>query len=310
MKLCRLSAWLAMAALCCLAAMPAAARDTNGMVVIGTDFGLRDGAVSAMKGVALGVDRGLVLHDLTQEIPPFDIWYGAYQLHITMPYWPKGTVFVVVVDPGVGTERGAVAARTGSGHFFVGPDNGLLTLVAEDFGIAEVRRIDETKHRLPGSEKSFTFHGRDVFAFAAAKLAAAKLAAGAIAFEEVGPVLPGDVVRLPYAKAAFAGGAASGMVPALDVNFGNVWTNIDRATFERLGARKGHPLAVRVLRGDEAVFEGEVPFVDTFGDVPEGQPLVYFNSEDKVALAINYGNFAEDHGIEAGPDWRVELRKP
>ena len=302
------ASWLAVAAaavLWCVSSLPVAARDTNGMVVIGTDFGLRDGAVSAMKGVALGVDRGLLLHDLTQEIPPFDIWYGAYQLHITMPYWPKGTVFVVVVDPGVGTERGAVVARTGSGHFFVGPDNGLLTLVAEDFGIEEVRRIDETKHRLAGSEQSFTFHGRDVFAYAAAKLAA-----GAIAFEEVGPVLPGDVARLPYAKAAFADGVASGMVPALDVNFGNVWTNIDRATFERLGAAKGQPLAVRVLRGNEAVFEGEVPFVDTFGDVPEGQPLVYFNSEDKVALAVNDGDFAEDLGIEAGPDWRVELRKP
>jgi S-adenosylmethionine hydrolase len=280
------------------------ARDTNGLLVLGTDFGLKDGAVAAMKGVALGVDRGLVIHDLTHEIPPFDIWAGAYELGITTPFWPRGTVFVAVVDPGVGTERGAVVARTGTGQYVVGPDNGLLTIVAEEAGIEAVRRIDETKHRLPGSERSYTFHGRDLFAYAAAKLAA-----GAIAFEDVGPALPGDVVRLPYAKPAFEGGVASGMVPSLDRNFGNVWTNIGRDVFDRLGAARGDRLKVRVLKADAAVFEGEVPFVNTFGDVPEGEPLLYFNSQDKVALAINYGDFAEKHGIEAGPDWRVEVRK-
>ena len=284
---------------------PALARDTNGMVVLETDFGVRDGAVAAMKGVALGIDRGLLLHDLTHDIPPFDVWAGAYQLDITMPYWPKGTVFVAVVDPGVGTERGAVVARTRTGQYVVGPDNGLLTLVAEHYGIEGVRRIDETRHRLPGSERSHTFHGRDVFS-----VAAAKLAAGAIAFEEVGPELPGDVVRLDYARPAVKDGVASGMVPSLDVNFGNVWTNVDRATFEALGVTKGGAVAVRVTREGTPVFDGAVPFVDTFGDVPEGEALLYFNSEDKVALAVNYGSFAELHGIEAGPDWRVELRKP
>ena len=302
----RPTGWLAAALICCcLLALPAAARDTNGMIVIGTDFGTKDGAVSAMKGVALGVDPKLVIHDLTQEIPPFDIWYGAYQLAITVPYWPKGTVMVVVVDPGVGTERGAVVAKTRDGHFFVGPDNGLLTLLARSPGIEAVRRIDETTNRLPGSERSFTFHGRDIFAYTAARLAA-----GAIGFEEVGPILPGEVVRLPYVEAAFADGVASGMIPALDVNFGNVWTNIDRATFERLGIAPGEKVVVKLLQKGDTVYEEEVPFVDTFGDVPEGDPLAYFNSEDKIALAINYGSFAEDYGIEAGPDWRVELRKP
>lgn len=302
----RPTGWLAAALICCcLLALPAAARDTNGMIVIGTDFGTKDGAVSAMKGVALGVDPKLTIQDLTQEIPPFDIWYGAYQLSLTMPYWPKGTVMVLVVDPGVGTERGAVVARTRSGIYFVGPDNGLLTLVAENPGIEAVRKIDETKNRLPGSEKSFTFHGRDVFAYTAARLAS-----GAINFEDVGPELSGDVVRLPYVKPSFADGVASGMIPALDVNFGNVWTNIDRATFERLGIRLGQRVAVKLMQKGDAVYEEVVPFVDTFGDVAEGEPLLYFNSEDKVALAINYGSFAEDYGIEAGPDWRVELRKP
>jgi S-adenosylmethionine hydrolase len=296
---------LAALLLALLLSAPAMARDTNGMVVLETDFGLKDGAVAAMKGVALGVDRSLILHDLSHDIPPFDIWAGAYQLDITMPYWPKGTVFVAVIDPGVGTERGAVVARTGTGQYVVGPDNGLLTLVAEHYGIEAVRRIDEAKHRLPGSEKSYTFHGRDVFSYTAAKLAG-----GVITFEEVGPVLPGDVHRLAYTKAAFSGGTASGMVPSLDVNFGNVWTNIDRETFAGLDLKQGDKVAVRVLKEEQAVFEGTVPFVNTFGDVPEGEPLLYFNSEDRAALAINYGSFAGSHGIEAGPDWRVELRKP
>ena len=289
-----------------VAPAPAAAaeRDTNGMLVLETDFGVRDGAVAAMKGVALGVDRGLVVHDLTHDIPPFDVWSGGYQLDITMPYWPKGTVFVAVVDPGVGTERGAVVARTKTGQYVVGPDNGLLTLVAEHYGVEAVRRIDEAKHRLPGSEKSFTFHGRDVFA-----VAAAKLASGAITFEDVGPALPGDVVRLDYARPAHKDGVATGMVPSLDVNFGNVWTNIDRATFEALGVAKGSAVEVVIARAGEPVFKGPLPYVNTFADVAEGEPLLYFNSDDKVAFAINYGDFAGEHGVQAGPAWRVELRK-
>jgi hypothetical protein len=293
-------------ALCLSLAAPTAgvARDTNGMVVLETDFGVRDGAVAAMKGVALGVDRGLVVHDLTHDIPPFDVWSGAYQLDVTMPYWPKGTVFVAVVDPGVGTERGAVVAKTRTGQYVVGPDNGLLTLVAEHYGIEAVRRIDETRHRLPGSEKSYTFHGRDVFAFTAARLAS-----GAIEFEEVGPERPGDVARLDYARPSHKDGVASGMVPSLDVNFGNVWTNIDRATFDALGVAKGSPVDVVIARAGEPVFKGPLPYVNTFGDVGEGEPLLYFNSDDKVAFAINYGDFAGEHGVQAGPDWRVELRK-
>ena len=133
---------LAAAALCLLglfAGAPAAARDTNGIVVYETDFGLKDGAVSAMRGVALSVDPTLRLEDLTHEIPAFNIWEGAYRLNATAPYWPPGTVFVSVIDPGVGTERKSVVLKTKSGHYFVSPDNGTLTLVAERLGIEAVR---------------------------------------------------------------------------------------------------------------------------------------------------------------------------
>jgi S-adenosylmethionine hydrolase len=282
------------------AAQPAAG--VNGIVVYQTDFGLKDGAVSAMHGVALSVDPNLRLEDLTHEIPAFDIWEAAYRLADTVPYWPAGTVFVSVVDPGVGTARKSVALATESGHFVVSPDNGTLTLVAENLGIAAVREIDESRYRRPGSELSYTFHGRDVYSYAAAHLASGK-----IRFEELGPELPPEVVRIAYQKPALAADRVVGNIPILDVQFGNVWTNIDRATFERLGVIKGAEVEVRIFEGEEQVYAGTMPYVSTFGDVPQGLPLLYLNSVDDVALAINWGNFAETHGIGSGPEWRIEV---
>ena len=296
------AAALALAAL--LSAAPIAAAEPNGIIVYQSDFGLKDGAVSAMRGVALSVDPTLRLENLTHEIPAFDIWQGAYRLNTTVPYWPPGTVFVSVIDPGVGTERRSVVLETRSGHYVVSPDNGTLTLVAEDLGIAAVREIDESRYRLPGSEQSYTFHGRDVYSYAAAHLASGKTA-----FEDIGPELPPEVVRIDYQKPEVAGDVVRGNVPILDVQFGNVWTNIDRATFERLGIALGETVEVRIFEADAQVFAGAMPYVATFGDVPEGETLLYLNSVDNVAFAINWGNFAETYGIASGPEWRVEIEK-
>ena len=296
------AATLWLAALLC--ASPLLAQDTNGIIVFETDFGLKDGAVSAMRGVAVSVDPTLRLENLTHEIPAFDIWEGAYRLNTTAPYWPPGTVFVAVIDPGVGTERKAVVLKTRSGHYFVSPDNGTLTLVAEDLGIAAVRAIDESRYRRPGSELSYTFHGRDVFSYAAAHLASGK-----IGFAEIGPELPREVMTIPYQKPEIEGELVRGNIPILDVQFGNVWTNIDRATFERLGVAKGERVAVRIFNGNEQVFAGAMPYVSTFGDVPEGETLLYLNSVDNVALAINWGNFAETYRVDSGPEWRVEVAR-
>src|SRR5580698_4318540 len=136
-------------------------RAQNKIVVYQTDFGLKDGAVSEMKGVAMGVSPDLKLFDLTHEIPAYDIWQAAYRLEQSVRYWPAGTVFVSVVDPGVGTARKSVVLKTKSGHFIVTPDNGTLTLVAKSLGIAEIREIDEQVNRRKDSQKSYTFHGRD-----------------------------------------------------------------------------------------------------------------------------------------------------
>jgi S-adenosylmethionine hydrolase len=298
------------ATLLCLAwllsapALPAEAPDTNGIIVYQSDFGLKDGAVSAMRGVAVSVDPTLRLENLTHEIPAFDIWQGAYRLNTTAPYWPPGTVFVSVIDPGVGTERRSVVLKTKSGHYFVSPDNGTLTLVAEDLGIEAVRAIDESRYRRPGSEQSYTFHGRDVYSYAAAHLASGK-----IRFEDIGPELSPEVVKIAYQKAEIEGATVRGNIPILDVQFGNVWTNIGRATFERLGIEKGQQVDVRIFNQDRQVYRGSMPYVSTFGDVPLGEALLYLNSVDNVAFALNWGNFAETYVIGSGPEWRVEMTK-
>ena len=147
--------------------------------------GSLDGAVASMKGVAVGVSPDIHIYDLTHQIEPYNIWQGALRLAQTAEYWPAGTVFVSVVDPGVGTERKSIVLRTKSGHYFVTPDNGTLTFVAPRLGIDAVREIDEAVNRRKNSEKSFTFHGRDVYAYTAARLAA-----GVISFEQVGRELP------------------------------------------------------------------------------------------------------------------------
>ena len=173
-----------------------AASSQNKIVVFQSDFGLKDGAVSAMKGVAMGVSSDLKLFDLTHEIPAYNIWEAAYRLEQTVPYWPAGTVFVSVVDPGVGTNRKSVVLKTKTGHFIVTPDNGTLTLIAASQGIAELRQIDEVVNRRKNSQESYTFHGRDVYAYTAARLAA-----GVISFEQVGMKLPDQVVQIPYQQA-------------------------------------------------------------------------------------------------------------
>ena len=211
------------------------------IVVFQSDFGVKDGAVSAMKGVAMGVSPDLKLYDLTHEIPAYDIWEGAYRLMQTVPYWPEGTVFVSVVDPGVGTSRKSVVAKTKTGQYIVTPDNGTLTLVAESLGITEMREIDEALNRRKNSEKSYTFHGRDVYAFTGARLAA-----GVITYEQVGKALPAEPVMIPYQKAVMSGNVIKGNIPVLDIQYGNVWTNIGTDLFNQWKLKPGNKLQVTI----------------------------------------------------------------
>lgn len=274
-------------------------------LVLMTDFGLKDGAVSAMRGVAFGVDPTLNVSDLTHEIPEYDIWVGAYRLYQTANYWPAGTVFVSVVDPGVGTERKSVVVKTKGGRYFVNPNNGLLTLIVERDGVAEVREIDEKLNRLKGSGESYTFHGRDVYAYTGARLASGK-----ITFQQVGPkASAGSIVRIPYQKAEKAGNVVKGMIPVLDVQYGNVWTNIPKDLFDQLGIPIGGKVRIRAFNEGKLVDETVAPYQNTFGDVPEGQPLVYLNSLMCISVAINMDSFAAKHKVESGPSWSVEISR-
>lgn len=275
-----------------------------GALVLQTDFGVKDGAVAAMKGVAVGVDAKLAVFDLSHENTPYDIWEAAFRLKQTAAYWPAGTVFVSVVDPGVGTARKSVVLQTKSGHFFVSPDNGTLTLVAEELGVAAVRTIDETVNRRADSKRSYTFHGRDVYAFTGARLAA-----GAITFGQVGPPLDGDLVRLKYERARREGDVLVGTIPALDERYGNVWTNIGEQLFAELKPKQGDRFRVTLADGARVVFTGEMPYAATFGDVPEGAPLLYLNSLMDVACALNMENFAAKHGVKSGASWSVRIER-
>ncbi|GAA7522416.1 S-adenosyl-l-methionine hydroxide adenosyltransferase family protein [Helicobacter pylori] len=273
-------------------------------LILQTDFSLKDGAVSAMKGVAFSVDSNLKIFDLTHEIPPYNIWEGAYRLYQTASYWPQGSVFVSVVDPGVGTKRKSVVLKTKNGQYFVSPDNGTLTLVAQTLGIDSVREIDEKANRLKGSEKSYTFHGRDVYAYTGARLAS-----GAITFEQVGPELPAKVVEIPYQKAKATKGEVEGNIPILDIQYGNVWSNISDKLLNQAKIKLNDTLCVTIFKGSKKQYEGKMPYVASFGDVLKGQPLVYLNSLLNVSVALNRDNFVQKYQIKSGADWNIDIRK-
>jgi len=275
----------------------------NKIVVFQSDFGVKDGAVSAMKGVAMGVSPDLKLYDLTHEIPAYNIWEASYRLEQTVRYWPAGTVFVSVVDPGVGTTRKSVVLKTKSGHFIVTPDNGTLTLIAASLGIDQVREIDEAVNRRKDSQKSYTFHGRDVYAFTGARLAA-----GVITYEQVGPLLPAKVVSIPFQQAVLKGKTLKGGIPILDVQYGNVWTNIPDTLFNKLSPHYGDLVNVSIFNKEKLVYKGSMPYAQTFGEVAAGKPLAYLNSLLQLSFALNMGDFAKAYQVASGGDWSVEIR--
>jgi|TARA_B110000914_G_scaffold226505_1_gene252305 S-adenosylmethionine hydrolase len=266
-------------------------------LVFQTDFGLQEGAVASMKGVAFGVSPELNMFDVTHEIPRFNIWEAAYRLNQVADYWPKGTVFVNVVDPGVGTTRKSVVLKTKSGHFFVSPDNGSLSLVSESLGIDEVREINEKTNRLEGSERSHTFHGRDVYAYTGARLASE-----VIAFEQVGDLLKPSVMQLDYAKPELINKRIIGSVPILDAHYGNVWTNINVDLFDRLDINIGDEVWVKITNNAHELFFQKVKFVSSFGGVEIGEPAIYINDILNIGIAINQGDMAKEYKIKPGPN--------
>ena len=247
----------------------------NKTLVFQSDFGLVDGAVSAMEGVALQVDPELKLHHLTHDITPYNIFEGSYRLFQTVNYWPEGTVFVSVVDPGVGTNRKSVVAKTKTGHYIVTPDNGTLTHLNKYLGIVALREIEESINRGKNTELSYTFHGRDVYAYTGARLAA-----GVITYEEVGKELPlSDIVELDVVETEYNAEEKSvkGCVDILDVRFGSLWTSISRDDFYQLNPEFGKRYEVSIFHENMLVYQNQVVYQHSFAEVPVGSPLLYIN---------------------------------
>lgn len=274
-------------------------------LILQSDFGTADGAVSAMYGVAYGVDEDLLISDLTHEIPQYDIWEASYRLIQTVSYWPKGSVFVSVVDPGVGSTRRSIVVKTKGGQYIVSPDNGTLTHIKRITGLEEARVIDESVNRLPNSGESYTFHGRDIYAYTGARLAS-----GVISFEEVGPeVETQSVIELPVVEATYDGEKVSGTIDVLDVRFGSLWTNISRELFLKLGVKHGNRVEISIENETRTLYKNILAYVKSFADVYVGEPLVYVNSLDCMAVAINQGSFARAYNIGTGNKWRITIRK-
>ncbi len=276
------------------------------ILVYQTDFGLKDGAVSTLHGTAMAVDTNLKIFDLTHEIPAFNIWEASYRLMQTINFWPKGTVFVSIIDPGVGAERNSVVLKTNSGHFIVTPNNGTLTLAAERFGVSEVREIDENKNRRDTSETR-TSHASDTDVFS---FVAARLASNQISLDDIGPKLSAaDIVSFDYQRPEHNGDAIIGNIPSLDPQYGNIWTNIPGSLLLEIGYEYGDVFDVVIKNDNAVIYEEHIPYAATFSDVPNGRPLIYLNAIANVSLALNMDNFSATHNVFSGPKWTIEIKK-
>ncbi|MBZ5666548.1 MAG: SAM-dependent chlorinase/fluorinase [Acidobacteriia bacterium] len=254
-------------------------------VVFMTDFGVIDDSVALCKGVMYSIAPNLRIVDLTHQVNAFSIRDGALFLFGASPYFPAGTVFVAVVDPGVGSSRKAVVVKTKRGQFFVLPDNGLMTLVEDRDGIEGIRELTNPEWMV-GAKISSTFHGRDIFSPVGAHIARGD------DWTQVGPVVK-ELVRLDLKPASVDDKGLTGEVIALDGPFGNLVTNISAEDFLKLGYRRGDKLKVTI-----AGHEVEMPFVNTFSDVPLKQPLLFIDSRGRASFALNQASFAVVYKVD------------
>jgi S-adenosylmethionine hydrolase len=253
-------------------------------VVFMTDFGTANDAVAICKAVMYGIAPNLQIRDLTHQVTPFSIEEGARFLAGVTPYYPAGTVFVGVIDPGVGTSRKAVVVKTKKGQYFVVPDNGLVSPVVDRDGLDSAREITNTGWMI-GDKVSSTFHGRDIFSPVGAHLAAGG------DWTLVGPTVE-ELVRLTPKTANVTDKGIEGDVIGLDDPFGSLITDIPGDEFRKLGYNLGDKVTVLLNKKPFIA-----PFMKTFMDVPVGEALLYIDSRGRVGLAVNQGNFSQVHRI-------------
>ena len=275
------------------------------ILVFQTDFTYAEGAVSSMYGVVKTVDRELEIFDGTHQIPQYDTWSASYRLYQSLQFWPEGTIYVSVVDPGVGTKRRACVAKVKGGYYVVTPDNGSLTHLKKFVGIEAVREIDESVNRLQRTAGTAIFHGRDLFGYCAARLAS-----GIIDFEGVGPEYPvEEIVEHPFFEPTVAPNRVEGYFEICDPNFGNLWTNIPLAAFREAGFQYGDMVHAVICHDGEPVFDKTVLFHQSFGYAQKGEPMIYNNELMKVAMAVSQGSMLKKYGLNFGPEWTVTFTK-
>ena len=287
----RLAAACVLASLCaCALARPA---KPAGPILFLSDFGTKDGAVAACKGVMWSIAPRAAVVDLTHEVPPYDIAAAGELLEQAAPYYPPGTIVVAVVDPGVGGPRRGLAARTRAGHLLVGPDNGVFTRLLDREGLALAVELKEARY-FRASDPSSTFHGRDVFAPVAAHLARGER------LEALGPPMEPERLKIPVAERR--GERLLGEVRYVEDPYGNVVTNIPLALLDALGAKVGDELEVEI--GGKSRL---LPYRKTFGEVPAGAELALIHSRGVLSFSINKGDFAARYGVKRGYTVRVRL---
>lgn len=264
-------------------------------VLFMTDFGENDDSVAICKGVMLKIEPRLRIIDISHQVTPYSILDGARFLAGTTAYYPSKTVFVTVIDPGVGSTRKAIVAKSKRGQYFVLPNNGLITLVQDQDGLEAVREITNTNLMI-GQTLSSTFHGRDIFSPVAAHLA------HGIDWTRVGPIIPiSEVVKLNVTAAKIDDKVLTGEIIALDGQYGNLITNIDEQDFAKLGYKIGDKVNIKIA--DQNI---SLSFVKTFSDVPINAPLLYIDSRGHLAMAINQNNFAQTYKVQ--PPTRLSIQ--
>ena len=273
------------------------------IIVMQMDFGMGGG--SAMYGTIKKVDPELEIFDCKYSVDKFNVREASRHLNNMVAYWPAGTVFVSVVDPGVGTSRRASVAKLKNGSYVVTPDNGSLTQLVETIGVEAIRVIDETRNRLKGTEKVSIFHGRDLFVYCAAKLAS-----GIIDFEGVGEEYPvEEIVMNEDIKCEVSEGKVTGFVCSMMKEFGNLETNIAIEAAEEAGLKTGENVHILIKHGDEVVVDNSIPYCASFGWVGLGEEVMYNSSDGVLGIGINQGSYIGKYNIEIGTDWTVAVSK-
>lgn len=270
-----------------------------------SDFGRIDGSISAMYGVAYTVNNELTISDLSHDVPTYDVHRAAYQLYQTIQYWPKGTVFVSVVNPSSKEKHRRVICRTKNGRYIVAPDNGTFTYIDAYIGIDEVRELGELQQKIPESSNSHTFLGRDIYVYNGALLAS-----GDVRFRNMGTrISENKVQRFPVILPKIDTSSVEGTIDMIDTRFGSLWTNLPERYINSLAIRYGDTVNLQITNKDKTILNTDVLFSGSFGDVAVGEPVAYINSLQNIGIGLNQASFSDKYPVEYGPDWHIKISK-